>query len=698
MLMFSTLRRRSRKILKIIWAPLSPRGMLERRALRQEASLQAAREGGRVSPAPGLDLFSDADVSEAAGLPRAQILWAPVRADEVTNGQTAARFMIDLLRGQEALRARFPMALSQPADSGWLDWVRSEAGRQALRLGSAQVEHLVSALSADPGARARQAFLADAQVGPVLAHGLTPAGRRALFRWFMRHGCRKAGLELEEVWWLFMQAAEAPRLELVRAYLFAPAWQRRFPDALTVFGWKRFAEWFSRRHGAEGDWAGPVPAPDGYAPGVQLRMAYWARPEWQARHPRALSGAEAARAFLAWIAGGGHADASDEVRQWCRALDVEALVPAFLPSGMNILGHFCYPSGLKVSAESLAQSLGRLGLPASLRNVRTDVFDEPHDLRFCGQECSDITLIHVQPTPHFDDAYPRAHLAEREPRTYRIAYWYWEFDSVPASWAEQAGRADEVWTATEFIARGLRERLSVPVRTLFPGVSLAPFEVRDKASFGLRGDRFTFLFVFHMMSVMERKNPLGLIRAFAQAFRPDERVSLVLKTSFGERYPEALRALQKAAAASHPGIVVINEVYSADKTLSLIDACDAYVSLHRSEGLGLTMAEAMLLGKPVIATNFSGNVDFMDRGNSLLVDCERVRLGRRIAPYSADDEWAEPSTAHAAQLMRRVYDDPPWARELGEAARRSAQERLSLEAAGRRIAARLDEIRALRGN
>jgi glycosyltransferase involved in cell wall biosynthesis len=197
-----------------------------------------------------------------------------------------------------------------------------------------------------------------------------------------------------------------------------------------------------------------------------------------------------------------------------------------------------------------------------------------------------------------------------------------------------------------------------------------------------------------MMSVMERKNPLGLIRAFKQAFRAEDAVCLVLKTSFGDRHPAQIQELRDAAVGAN--ITVIDQVYSPDEVLSLMDACDAYVSLHRSEGLGLTMAEAMLMGKPVIATNFSGNVDFMDESNSLLVPYELVKLGKPIPPYDADLEWAEPSVEHAAQLMRRVYENQEWAREVGARGKASAEANLSLEAAGRRIASRLEEIKALR--
>ena len=223
---------------------------------------------------------------------------------------------------------------------------------------------------------------------------------------------------------------------------------------------------------------------------------------------------------------------------------------------------------------------------------------------------------------------------------------------------------------------------------------LAPFQARDRAYFNLAAGRFTFLFTFHMVSVMERKNPLGLIRAFKMAFRADEPVTLVLKTSFGDRHPVQMQELRDAVA-DFPGITIIDQVFSSDDVLSLMHACDAYISLHRSEGLGLTMAEAMLMGKPVIATGFSGNMDFMDDENSLLVSYERVKIGKPIPPYDAELEWAEPSVEHAAQLMRRLYDNPEYAREIGARGKLSAEVNLSLESAGRRMANRLAEIRTL---
>ncbi len=710
--MVEPLRRYARRIVKGAWWLATPWRTGERlEFLRQRAATRAQatefaalvgvererlarREQGLPAPEPVLlDLFDDEAVCQAADLPRNRLLWPGVAPHEVTDHWAAARFLIDLWRTRADLRARFPSALEAGSDSGLAQWLQQE-GAAALHLDDAALQLALKALEAGVGGRARQAFLSNELVRSVLPHGLTPIGMASLFRWLMRCGGSETGLRREELWWLFLQANGNPARELMLAYAFTPEWQKLHPDGLTAFGREDFSAWFAAEHGASGPWLDSSRWPDWENAACQVRCAYWARTAWREAHPEALVDADRAGALLAWLLSSQVAGLSDAARSWCRRQDAASLAREIVQPGVNMLGHFCYASGLRVSAESMVQAMGSVGVRASLRDVRTDARDDPHHVDFRGMEDHDITIIHTQPEPFFDDAYHRTDLFEREPRTHRIAYWYWEFDSIPQAWVAHASRVDEVWAATEFVSRGLRERLPVPVRTLFPGVKLAPYERRGKAYFGLSEEPFTFLFTFHMMSVMERKNPLGLIRAFKEAFDTDQAVRLVLKTSFGDRHPAQLGELRDAAVGAN--IEIIDQIYTPDEVLSLMDACDAYVSLHRSEGLGLTMAEAMLMGKPVIATNFSGNVDFMDDSNSLLVPYKLVKLGKPIPPYDADLEWADPSIEHAAQLMRRVYDNQAWAREVGARGKASAEANLSLDAAGRRIAARLEEIRSLR--
>jgi glycosyltransferase involved in cell wall biosynthesis len=276
----------------------------------------------------------------------------------------------------------------------------------------------------------------------------------------------------------------------------------------------------------------------------------------------------------------------------------------------------------------------------------------------------------------------------------RVAVWYWELEEVPAAWHGRGGDVDEIWAPTRFITAALRV-LGNPVFPMLPAVRLPAFDPLPKAHFGLSPDRFTFLFVFDMNSRLPRKNPIALVRAFRQAFRPDEPVELAIKVSpQGEYYADWWRELR--AAAWEAGVTLIDRNLSRGELLALMNAADAYASLHRSEGFGLTMAEAMLLGKPTVATGYSGNLDFMTPENSYLVNYTRAVIEDDTPPYPKGCVWAEPSVEHAAALLRRVYDHPAEARAKGERARAELLRLLSPEAAGARMKARLDALRAAR--
>lgn len=640
-------------------------------------------------PASGLDLYDDKAIQDATGLPREDLLWLPQRADAISDSWSAARFCIDLLRTRFDLRLRFPRALSAGAISDFLKWITSTVADEFLLSEEAR-NHIKAIFERGLSARARQTFYSRDDLKTAFPMGLTPVGRCELFRWFMRHGRTEGNLRLEEIWWFFLESVEDPARELVRTYLFTPKWQESHLDGLTVFGRRGFATWLAARFGITEYWVDPDEWPVEMTPAQQIRLAYHAREDWQQKHPDALTTSDGARRLLTWLTTPDVGLCKD-AWEWCSKLNIANTAAELIAPGVNIIGHFCYPSGLRTSVEAIRDGLSQAGVTLSLRDIRTEKNDDPNHTDYTGMEFYDTTILHLQPEPFFDVAFHRADLFERNPHTYRIGYWYWELDTIPESWLKQCKLIDEVWAATNFVADALRQRFGSRVYTMFPGIQLAQFRRRPRSYFGLAGkNEFMFLFIFHLMNVMERKNPLGLIRAFKQAFSVNEPVRLVLKMSFGERHPLSMQEIRLAAAGAK--ITVIDGIFSQDETLSLIDACNAYVSLHRSEGLGLTMAEAMLLGKPVIATRYSGNVDFMDDTNSLLVDYRLVQLGRTIPPYDADTHWAEPSVDHAVSLMRQVYENPRWAAELGAKAKVDANANMSLQTAGQRMAERLLQI------
>jgi Glycosyl transferases group 1 len=204
------------------------------------------------------------------------------------------------------------------------------------------------------------------------------------------------------------------------------------------------------------------------------------------------------------------------------------------------------------------------------------------------------------------------------------------------------------------------------------------------------GDDFVFLFVFDFHSHAARKNPVGALEAFRLAFDPNEPVRLVVKCVNETADPAAFAQLQELAQGHR--ITIEAGYWATGAILDLMAASDAYVSLHRSEGTGLTIADAMALAKPVIATGWSGNMDFMTAANSFPVRYELVELTDGVGPYRKGETWAEPSLDHAAELMRSVFDQPDTAAARGERARSDLVDGYSERPIGRLIRERLGVI------
>jgi hypothetical protein len=266
----------------------------------------------------------------------------------------------------------------------------------------------------------------------------------------------------------------------------------------------------------------------------------------------------------------------------------------------------------------------------------------------------------------------------------RIGVWAWELATLPADWVEALPLVDEVWAYSDYVAAALRPHLSVPVEVmpLTVDVPSLPAPTPDAAP-------FTFLFVFDLLSSVERKNPLGLIDAYKAAFGPDDGTRLLIKTSNGENVPEQLERV-RVAALGRGDIEVVDAFLTPAERDSLIAGCDCYVSLHRAEGFGLTIAEAMAAARPTIATGFSGNLDFMDDDCAYLVDWSpaEVQAGSQIYPAGA--RWAEPDVEHAASLMRAVRTDPEAAAQRGLRGRERIATQLSPAAVGERARVRIE--------
>jgi hypothetical protein len=207
-------------------------------------------------------------------------------------------------------------------------------------------------------------------------------------------------------------------------------------------------------------------------------------------------------------------------------------------------------------------------------------------------------------------------------------------------------------------------------------------------------DGYLFLFMFDLHSVIERKNPIAVIDAFRTAFAPGSGASLVVKCINRESKPDEYDRL-RLAARGHPDVHLIDRYVSAQEKDAMVAASDCYVSLHRSEGFGLTPAEAMYLGKPVIATGYSGNLEYMTAHNSYLVDYAMKPIGSGHDPYPPDGEWADPDLDHAARLMRAVVENRAEAERRGRQAALDIRAGFSAGAAGETMERRLKQVRSL---
>jgi glycosyltransferase involved in cell wall biosynthesis len=349
--------------------------------------------------------------------------------------------------------------------------------------------------------------------------------------------------------------------------------------------------------------------------------------------------------------------------------------------GLNLVGYFESSLGLGDVVRRLREAVDAAGLPhtaIATQRTASPAHDTVVDNRV--EFVNSLCVVTADQFPFLGGDFPQLFAAT----TRMIGYWFWELEHVPLHMRQAIGLVDEIWAGSRFVTDAFAAVSPVPVHHVPIPVGEPQASARDRQSFGALadlGERPVFLTVFDHLSVTERKNPLGVIEAFRRAFAPDEGPVLVIKTMNGhQRRPNHQQVL--AAADARDDIRVWDETLNRADQMALVACADCMLSLHRSEGLGLHLAEAMWLGTPTIATAYSGNLDFMDDDNSLLIDYELVNVEHGEGVYPSTAKWAEPDLDEAAAAMRRIAGDPGLARRLAETGRRTMERQPTLAETG----------------
>jgi glycosyltransferase involved in cell wall biosynthesis len=367
-----------------------------------------------------------------------------------------------------------------------------------------------------------------------------------------------------------------------------------------------------------------------------------------------------------------------------------------LRPGYLVTGYLRAELGLGEAARLAMQAIAKAGITSAsfTYNLTASRQDHPWEHEDVAAPDLDTNIVWVNPDQlaEFAQTVGPAYYEGR----YTVGNWAWETERLPGWMAETSDLVDEIWTPSEYSrAAVMASVVDKPVYT-FPHPILVPVvdPNLDRAALGLP-DKFVFLFIYDFLSTAARKNPLGLIQAFKRAFAPGEGPVLVLKSI---NAPLRLLAMDrlKLEAEGRPDIVFADRYATRAELSSLLAASDCYVSLHRAEGFGLTIADAMALGKPVVATGYSGNLEFMDETTSYLVPYTLTAVGEGAGQYEPDSRWADPDLDAAAGSLRRVFEDQEEAGEKGAAAREAVLRDHGLERAARFVAGRFDAIQEMR--
>lgn len=368
--------------------------------------------------------------------------------------------------------------------------------------------------------------------------------------------------------------------------------------------------------------------------------------------------------------------------------------------GANVIGNIKGDNGLGQSARIMCRLLDE----NNEEHVIKDFFVPPggsrtndtYDDRLTDKLPYDVNIIHVNASEMMV-AYVSMGKSVWDYR-YNIGYWAWELETFPEEWIPAFKLVDEVWTPSDFVTNTLKKYTDKPVITVPHCVAPQADSRYDRKHFGLPEDKFLFLVMYNSGSVMERKNPLAAIKAFKEAFCKDEEtkekykdVGLVIKIAEAELSAEDEKIINSVIDKEDNIYYMCGHV-NRKEVNSLLSDVDVYVSLHRSEGFGLVMAEAMYLGTPVIATNWSGNTEFMNSDTACMVGYDLIELDKDYDVFKKGNFWADAHVDEAAGYMKKLYEDKEFYNRISKNGQSYAKEHLAFKRSADIVSERLKAI------
>jgi glycosyltransferase involved in cell wall biosynthesis len=361
--------------------------------------------------------------------------------------------------------------------------------------------------------------------------------------------------------------------------------------------------------------------------------------------------------------------------------------------GMNVVGFHLADLGVGQSARCMVKACDAVGLPVAVVPLRVNCKNPNGDSTLAARLTDDnphpINVVHID-APQSRDIDHHHGSAFRDGK-YNIGYWAWELPEFPDAWLPHARYFDEIWAPSNFVRDSIGAKLRQSVHTMPHAIEFSRPTGNFRAKFGLPEKKFLFLFVYDLNSYSERKNPRAALAAWRQAFGGRGDTGIVIKVqNKTDNHGDWLRLHDEVAGI--PGAILLSETLKRHEVYELQSACDCFVSLHRSEGFGLSVAECMYLGKPVISTDWSATAEFVTGENGCPARCNLIALEHTIGPYDKGQIWADADIDYAAWLMKQLAADPALCAKLGAAAQRTIEERFSPAAIGRRYRRRLDAI------